>query len=241
MESRHYPDVPYKAFHTQFPRVSAQSELDTLGELLPNLPSYQTEKLRKTYFLQDSVEPSSIVVETQQKHQDSDPDIDEVLEPPAVPRTSTNFLKEAWQERPIRQLHFAVQQSPSDQENSLNIRILRLGGDFELTYYGRNLGLKHVLTNEDLTLLIWHEPRNPRKRKDMNVFELLEEQLVGDRIVLGTMRDREALKLKVASSNTVERLMPERQLNGPEEKAKVWSLAFHRLVTMQLQSSVYRS
>lgn len=218
-----------------------QSELDTLGELLPNLPSYHTEHLRKNWIQEDSVEPSSIVVETQQKHQDSDPDIDEVLEPPAVPRTSESFLREAWPERPIRQLHFAPQQNPPDQDNQLNIRILKLGGDFVLTYYGSRAGLKHVLTNEDLTLLIWHEPRNPKKRKEINVFELLKAELVEGQIVLGTMRDDSALRLDVADSNTVERLIPGSLGIEKNEKAKIWFSAFSKLVTMQLQSSVYRS
>ena len=242
MERRDYPDIPYRPFSTQLPRASAQSELDTLGELLSNLPSesirYQTDNPRKNMFQQDSqAEPPSILVETRQEHQDSDPDIDEVLEPP-IGRT----LEEAWIERPIRQLSLATQQTQSDKDSSNYIRILRQGGDFEVTYEGRRLGVKHVFTNEDLTLLIWYAPRSQKKRKEMNVFELLQAKLIGDTIVLGTMmEDSRELRLKVVESNTVDRLMPSSDLNSEEKKAGVWYEAFQRLVTMKLQPKVYRS
>lgn len=244
MERRDFSDVPYQPFkfRTQLPRMSAQSELDTLGELLPNLPSeslrYQTDDPRKNMFQQDSqAEPPAIVVETLQEHHDSDPDIDEVLEPP-----SSRTLKEAWIERPIRQLSLAAQQTPSDQRSSDYIRILRQGGDFEVTYEGRRLGVKHVFTNEDLTLLIWYAPRNQKKRKEMNVFELLHAKLDGETIVLGTMMgDSRELRLRVAESNTVDRLMPGSDLNDNAKKAGAWYEAFQRLVTMKLQPKVYRS
>lgn len=242
MERRDYSNVPYKPFKTQLPRMSAQSELDTLGELLPNLPSeslrYHTENPRKNMFQQDSQEePPAIIAETHQEHHDSDPDIDEVLEPP-----SFRTLEEVWKERPIRQLSLAAQQTPSDQKSSDYIRILRQGGDFEVTYEGRRLGVKRVFTNEDLTLLIWYAPRNHKKRKEMNVFELLHAELDGETIVLSTMMgDSRELQLRVVASNTVDRLMPNSDLDNEKKKAGVWYEAFQRLVTMKLQPKVYRS
>jgi hypothetical protein len=94
-----------------------------------------------------------------------------------------------------------------------------------------------------LTLLIWYAPRNQKKRKEMNVFELLHAKLVGETIVLGTMMgDSRELQLHVAESNTVDRLMPNSGLEDDKaKKAGVWYEAFQRLVTMKLQPKVYRS
>ena len=236
----------YRLFHSEF---ISPIEIDTLGDLQVNMTEdgsairYKTESRRPSEWeTQDmAVEGDAKVVETSKQHDESDRDIDEVLEPPSIPRTDPSFLREAWREKPIRKLALPPAPCTTDKESSLFIRIFRIGGDFEMKLYDRNLGVMHIMTNYDLTLFIWHIPRNPKKQKSMNVFELLTAELQGGEIVLGTMRDTTAIRLTVTASNRVEQLVGDLSFADMRKKTELWFKAFERLVQMKLQPSVYRS
>lgn len=240
-----YEKVPYRPFKSDIPRTSTVSELETLGELIPALPQggsayrYQTDMGPGSKRLDDQpVDFSSVVIETHQRHLDTDRDIDEVLDTPNISRDNEAFLQLAWKERVIRKLDLRPQESEADKARNLAIKILRIGGDFQFSRLGRPKGLMHVKTNDDLTLLMWHAPRTPKKCKDINVFELLGARLEGMAIALKTIRDDKEIILTVTEANRVE-LLAERSLEL-QEKADLWFSAFDQLVKMQLQPSVYR-
>ena len=255
MSQRKYPDVHYQRFATAHARVSLQSDPDTQTDMLPdrigsNPPQYQTVPYKpdasgSTY--EDpkgqstpSIDPSQVQLEAGLYHSLDDPDLDDVLEPPSIPRDNPTFLSQAWKDPPIRKPILTVEVNKADVLKEEQIKVLRTGGEFFLSFRGLVEARRRVWVAEDLTQLVWSKP-NDKKTDEINVFEILEDELTGDfAIVLKMTLSKETMTLKLVPENTIAELVESEKLKTDPEKAKFWHEAFHQLVKMQLQPKIYR-